>query len=228
MRTGLPPLLLSSLANRGLPPLCLACPGLWRPFGNFRCLNLIKYPVPSMADFAAQLEGCTVFSTLFLRNGYFQVPLHPSAVPKTAIIMPFGIFEFLRKPFGLRNVGMSFQRLMDQVMAGLPFVVVYIDDILVASPDFATHQLHLEEVFNHLNAAGLVLNLDKCNFAQKEVSFLGHRVSAAGSKPLSEKVAALQTFPQPTCVKELQQFLGMINFYRKFLPQAAKILSAPD
>jgi len=203
--------------------------GSWRPCGDFRRLNLItkqdKYPVPSMADFAAQLEGCKVFSTLDLRNGYLQVPLHPSAVPKTAIITPFGLFEFLRMPFGLRNAGMSFQRLMDQVMAGLPFVVVYIDDILVASADHATHLLHLEEVFSRLNAAGLVLNLDKCNFAKQEVSFLGHKVSAAGSRPLPEKVAALQTFPQPNCIKELQQFLGMLNFYRKFLPQVAKILS---
>jgi hypothetical protein len=111
--------------------------GSWRPCGDFRRLNLItaadKYPVPNMGDFMGQIEGCTTFSKLDLKNGYLQVPLHSSAVPKTAVITPFGLFEFLRMPFGLKNAGMSFQRLMDRVMSGLDFVFVYIDDILVAS-----------------------------------------------------------------------------------------------
>jgi transposase InsO family protein len=202
--------------------------GSWRPCGDFRRLNLVtsadKYPVPNMGDFSGPVEGCHIFSTLDLKNGYLQVPLHPSAIPKTALITPFGLFEFLRMPFGLKNAGMSFQRLMDRIMAGLPFVFVYIDDILVASPDFSTHLSHLRVVLERLQTAGLVLNVEKCVFAKPEVNFLGHRISAAGSTPLPDRITAISQHPQPGTIKELQQFLGMLNFYRKFLPSAARIL----
>jgi len=203
--------------------------GSWRPCGDFRRLNLVtvedKYPVPNMGDFTGQVEGCSVFSKLDLKNGYLQVPLHPSAIPKTAVITPFGLFEFLKMPFGLKNAGMSFQRLMDQVMAGLPFVFVYIDDILVASPDLATHLEHLRVVFQRLRQAGLQLNIEKCEFARGAVEFLGHRLSAAGCRPLEDKVAAISRRPPPTTVRELQQFLGVINFYRRFIPSAARLLA---
>ena len=88
--------------------------GSWQPCGDFHCLNLAtqadKYPVPNLGDFSSQLEGCTVFSTPDLKNGYLQIPLEKSAVPNTAIITPFGLYEFLRMPFGLKNAGMTFQR----------------------------------------------------------------------------------------------------------------------
>lgn len=202
--------------------------GSWRPCGDFRRLNLVtsedKYPVPNMGDFAGQMENCKIFSKLDLKNGYLQVPLHPAAIPKTAIITPFGLFEFRRMPFGLKNAGMSFQRLMDRVLSGLPFVFVYIDDILVASPDLASHLVHLKAVFQRLKDAGLVLNIAKCEFAKSSVEFLGHRISSAGSAPLTDKVEAVVKFPPPSTVKELQQFLGMLNFYRKFLPGVAQLL----
>ena len=202
--------------------------GSWRPCGDFRRLNLVtsadKYPVPNMGDFMGQMEGCSIFSKLDLKNGYLQVPLHSSAVPKTAVITPFGLYEFLRMPFGLKNAGMSFQRLMDRVLSGLPFVFVYIDDILIASPDLPTHLLHLREVLCRLQEAGLVLNVSKCEFAKSSVEFLGHTISSSGSTPLVDKVAAISNYPAPTTVRELQQFLGVINFYRKFIPAAASIL----
>ena len=121
--------------------------GSWQPCGDFCCLNLVpkanKYPVPNLADFSGQLEGCTVFSTLDLRNGYLQVPLERSVVPKTEVITPFGLFEFLRMPFSLKNTGMTFQRFMDHIFNGLGFIFVFIDDILVASRDCQEHLLHL-------------------------------------------------------------------------------------
>ena len=111
--------------------------GSWRPCGDFRRLNLDtkadKYQVPNLADFSSHLEGCTVFSTLDLKNGYLQVALEPSAVPKTAVITPFGLFEFLRIPFGLKNAGMTFQCFMHWLFNGLDFVFIYIDNILIAS-----------------------------------------------------------------------------------------------
>jgi len=203
--------------------------GSWRPCGDFRRLNLAtsndKYPVPNLADFSHQLEGCCIFSTLDLRNGYLQIPLEASSVPKTAVITPFGLFEFLRMPFGLKNAGMTFQRHMDQVFNGLGFVFVYIDDILVASRSRAEHVQHLQEVFQRLHTAGLALNIKKCVFARSTVEFLGHEVAASGIRPLAAKVEALRQHPRPSTVKELQQFLGLLNFYRKFVPSAALMLA---
>ena len=203
--------------------------GSWRPCGDFRCLNLVtkadKYPVPNLADFSSHLEGCTVFSTLDLKNGHLQVALEPSAVPKTAVITPFGLFEFLRMPFGLKNAGMTFQRFMHRLFNGLDFVFIYINDVLIASKSRQEHTGHLREVLCQLRAAGLVLNMPKCTFARSTMEFLGHQLSASGIRPLPGKVEALHLHPQPSNIKELQGFLGLLNFYRRFIPKAAKILA---
>jgi hypothetical protein len=135
---------------------------MWRPCGDYRRLNLVtrpdKYPVPNMTDLAARLHGCKVFSKLDLKKGYYQVPVRAEDVPKTAVITPFGLWEFLRMPFGLRNEVQSFQRLKDTVGARLSFVFIYLDDILIASPDEESHlQLRLRQ-------HGLLLNLSKCFF----------------------------------------------------------------
>ena len=202
--------------------------GSWRPCGDFRRLNLITeddcYPLPNMADITSSLAGASIFSKLDLKKGYHQIPVHPSDVKKTAIITPFGLFEFLRMPFGLKNAGMSFQRFMDRILGGLPFVLIYLDDILVASPDRATHKVHLRAVLQILRENGLVLNRSKCEFFRSEVEFLGLMVTAGCVAPLPEQVSAVADFPQPTTIKELQAFLGVVNFYRRFIPAAAKIL----
>ena len=99
------------------------------------------------------------------------------------------------------------------------------DDILVASRDWREHLIHLREVFRRLQQAGLILNLAKCTFGRTSVDFLGHQVSGSGIRPLADKVEALRRHPCPTTVKELQQFLGLLNFYRRFIPGAAKTLA---
>jgi hypothetical protein len=96
-------------------------------------------------------------------------------IAKTTIIMLSGLFEFTCIPFGLRNAGITFQRLMDSILGGLPFAFVYLDDILVASVDKAVHKLHLDAVFSILQQNGLIVNQDKCLFACKSVDFLGQR-----------------------------------------------------
>ena len=99
-----------------------------------------KYPVPNIRDFTqCGWLPCHVFSTPNLMKGYYQVEMFPDNIPKTAIITPFGLFEFVRMPFGLRNAGSTFQHLMDRVLAGLPFIFVYLDDVLVVSPDHSSH-----------------------------------------------------------------------------------------
>ena len=202
--------------------------GSWRPCGDYRRLNIISetdcYPLPNMADITSSLAGARIFSKLDLKKGYHQIPVHPADVKKTAIITPFGLFEFLRMPFGLKNAGMTFQRFIDRLLAGLPFVLVYLDDILVASADRQSHTAHLRLVLELLRDNGLVLNSSKCQFYRSEVEFLGLRVTAGGVAPLPAQIAAIQDFPQPTTIKELQGFLGAVNFYRRFVPAAANIL----
>ena len=202
--------------------------GSWRPCGDFRRLNLQtepdKYSVPNIADLTAKLHGARVFSKLDLRKGYHQVPVKPADVPKTAICTPFGLFEFIRMPFGLKNAGQTFQRMMDDVLEGLDCCYVYMDDILVASVDEATHVEDLRAVFQRLRGAGLVLNLEKCTFGAAHVDYLGHRVSADGVAPLPSSVEAVQQFPCPQNPKQLMSYLGLLNFYRRFIPRAAQIL----
>jgi len=202
--------------------------GSWRPCGDFRRLNLLtaadKYPVPNMEDLTTQLAGTRVYSKLDLKKGYHQIPVNPSDIPKTAVITPFGLFEFVRMPFGLKNAGMSFQRFMDQLFGQLDFTFVYLDDILVASKDESSHLLHLQHTLQVLKDSGLVLNKNKCQFMQKEVEYLGHKITPAGISPLPSGVEAVAAYPRPTTVKELQGLLGLVNFYRRFIPAAAQVL----
>jgi hypothetical protein len=150
--------------------------------------------------------------------------MHAADIPKTAIVTPFGLYEYTRMTFGMRNAGSTFQRLMDRVVQGLPAVFAYLDDLLIASESLESHLLDLREVFTRLQAAGLVINAEKCLFAVPGLDFLGHQVSAAGISPLPQRVEALQDHPRPRTVRELQGFLGAVNFYRRFVPAAAKIL----
>ena len=202
--------------------------GSWRPCGDYRRLNNAtvhdRYPVPNIADFSTRLNGCKYFTKLDLVKGYYQVPMAAEDVPKTAIITPFGLFEFLKMPFGLKCAGQTFQRLMDEVCAGLPFTFVYIDDVLIASPDLETHLQHLRLVLQRFQQNGLVINPAKCEFGRFEINFLGHHVSAAGASPLLKHVEAVEVFPQPQDRLQIQRFLGLINFYRRFIPAAARIL----
>ena len=202
--------------------------GSFRPCGDYRRLNTVteddRYPLPSILDFSSNLAGCTVFSKVDLVKGYHQVPMARADIPKTAICTPFGLFEYLFMPFGLKNAAQTFQRLMDRLFRHLPFVFVYLDDILIASRTETEHLDHLSQVFAILQQNGLQLNPSKCVFAAVSLSFLGHKVDATGISPLPKHVQALLDFPPPCDLKQLQRYLGMINFYRRFLPGIAGVL----
>ena len=203
--------------------------GGWRVCGDYRRLNSVtqddKYPVRTLTDFTADLHGKTVFSKIDLLKGYHQIPVDDKDIGKTGVITPFGLFIFPRTPFGLKNAGQDFQRLMDEILGDIPRVFVYIDDILVASETLDQHYDDLKNVFSILEQHGMVINRAKCVLAQPVVEFLGYRVDKNGISPLPERVVDIRKTPQPTTVKELQSFLGMINYYRRFIKQAAHHLT---
>ena len=203
--------------------------GGWRVCGDYRRLNSVtkddKYPVRTLSDFTAELHGKTVFSKIDLLKGYHQIPVADEDIGKTGVITPFGLFVFPRTPFGLKNAGQDFQRLMDEILGDIPRVFVYIDDILIASESLDQHYDDLKRVCEILETHGMVVNRAKCILAQTSVEFLGYKVDKHGITPLPERVVDIEKTPPPTTVKELQSFLGMINYYRRFLPSAAHHLT---
>ena len=196
--------------------------GSWRPCGNHRRLSSMTehdaYPLPHIQDFSAKLAGSVVFSKIDLVKGYHQIPVCQKDIPKTAIATPFGLFEFPRMPFGLKNAAQLFQQLMDVATGNLEGVFIYLDDVLVASKSVVQHRQHLRSLFSALKKIDLVINSAKCEFVKEQLEFLGHIVTCMGIEPLRNQVQAVMQFQLPGSVKALQRFLGMINFYRRFLP----------
>ena len=199
--------------------------GGWRVCGDYRRLNnmteMDRYPVRTLRDFTAELHGKTIFSKVDLLKGFHQIPMREEDICKTGVITPFGLFEFTRCPFGLKNAPQDFQRLMDEILGDIPHVFVYLDDILIASSSPEEHMKDLDRVFKILDDAGLTINRAKCVLAKPSLDFLGYRVTSTGITPLPERVEAISQVPPPTTVKELQAFLGMVNYYRRFIEHAA-------
>ena len=187
---------------------------------------LTLVPLPKIDEIYAQLKGSKVYSAIDMKSGYFHLGLSNDAKPKTAFVPggPHGAkYEFNRCPFGLSQAPAYFQRLIHEVLKGITFAFGYLDDILIFSPDNKTHLEHLEVVFQRLREADLKLKASKCNFFKKHIQYLGHLVSGEGIELLPEKLEAVRKMPPPTTPKEVRQFLGLVGYYRKFVPKFADI-----
>ena len=183
-------------------------------------------PLPKIDEIYARLRGSAIYSAMDMTSGYHHMELSAEAKPKSAFVTPVDKYEFNRCPFGLAQAPAYFQRLVNKVLAELPFTFGYLDDVLVYSPDVKTHLEHLRKVFQRLREADLRLKMEKCNFLKIHIQYLGHLISGEGIEPLPEKLESIKQMPAPTTPKEVKQFLGLIGYYRKFVPRFADISRA--
>ena len=204
---------------------------------DYRRLNAVtvKDVYPMAQDHLERLGGATIFTSLDLRSGYFQVPLAPQDAPKTAFAAPRRKLEFTRLPMGLVNAPSCFQRMMDNLIVGeaRTFACGYLDDCLIWTCGSADHDggvqrhiVHVERVLNILEDANLRVHPKKCEFGRDELVFLGHKVSAAGLQPEDCKVLAVANMQPPCTVREVRSFLGFLGYYRRFV-KGFSILARP-
>lgn len=180
------------------------------------------YQLPRREDIESDLAGATVFTTLDAKAGFHQVPLDPSSSEICTFGTPFGRYCFLRLPFGIASAPEVFQRVLSEIFEGIEGVRVYIDDILIWGRDQAEHDERLLRVLEAARKAGLTFNRNKCKFAQSSVCFLGDVISAEGITPNPSLVCGLTHMPTPGDKKALRRLLGMINYFRKYVPNLAQ------
>ncbi|XP_044316728.1 uncharacterized protein LOC123037931 [Drosophila rhopaloa] len=205
--------------------------GKWRLCVDFRQINAksIKdaYPMPRINYILDQLREAKYISSLDLKDGYWQVPLEANSRQYTAFTVPSkGLFQWKVMPFGLHSASATFQRALDQVIGPemSPYAFAYQDDIIVIGRTLKEHVENLKEVFRRLKEANLRINADKCKFFKQELLYLGHRVTSEGIGTDPEKVAAIAELEPPSTVRELRQYLGVASWYRRFVPDFARIV----
>ena len=182
--------------------------------------------MPKIDEIYAKLKGSSVYSTFDMRSGYYHMGLSAESQAKSAFVIGgphTAKFEFKVCPFGLAQAPAYFQRMVNEVLRGLPFAFVYLDDILIFSPDMDTHLKHVSQLFDRLREADLKLKESKCNFLKAHVQYLGHLISGKGIEPVPEKLESIKNMPPPTTPKEVKQFLGLIGYYRKFIPKFSDV-----
>ncbi len=188
-------------------------------------LEDIIYPLPTAEDLFAQMGGARVFTKLDLTSAYLQLELTEKSKPLLVINSHKGLYEFQRLSFGIATAPSIFQSVMDQVLQGIPHAECLLDDILIGTSTEEEHEPALHDVLKRLDAYGIRVNLDKCKFKVNSVEYLGHRIDGDGIHPLQDKVKAITEAPPPQNLTELRAFLGMINYYGKFMGNMSTVLA---
>ena len=184
-----------------------------------------SYPLPRIDDMFTALTGGKQFTKLDLAHAYQQIGLDDASKKLVTINTQKGLFEYTRLPFGVSAAPAIFQRTMEGILRGIPQVCVYLDDILVTGKTKEEHLQRLNTVLQRLQDAGMRLKKKKCEFMMNSVEYLGHSISAEGLRPTTEKVRAIKNAPPPENVTQLRAFLGLINYYGKFLPNLSSLLA---
>ena len=190
-----------------------------------RATKVDSYPLPKVEDLLASLGGGKTFTKLDLAHAYQQIPLEENSKQYVVINTHKGLYRYNRLPFGVSSAPAIFQRTMEGILRGIPKVCVYIDDILITGATEQEHLRTLDKVLTRLAEAGLKLKQAKSSFLRPSVEYLGHNISAEGLRPTKEKIRAIQEAPAPCNVSQLRSFLGLLNYYGKFLPNLSSILA---
>ncbi|UYV61524.1 hypothetical protein LAZ67_1005160 [Cordylochernes scorpioides] len=195
---------------------------------DYRRLNIQtvkdKFPLPRIDDLLEGLRNAEFFTTLDLAHGYLQIPLTDKAKLKTAFITPDDTGQFERMIFGLANAPAEFQRLMHTVLGPLlnKKAFCYLDDVIIPAKDWREMIERLREVLERIRSAKLTLKPSKCEFGRRKVEFLGYVISTGGLKPGPRKIKAIEEFPEPKNVHDIRRFLGLTNFFKRFVKDFAR------
>ena len=200
--------------------------GKFRICGDFKVtlnpqMHVDQHPIPSIDELFSRMQGGQRFTKLDLSDAYLQIELDEASKALTVVNTPMGLFRYNRMPFGIANAPALFQNIMDQVVAGVPHCAAYMDDLLLTGPDDHTHLQVLRQVLTRLSDFGFTCNPDKCVFFATEVSYLGFIIDHHGKRPDPGRVDAILRMPAPQSLKQLEAFVGKVNYYRQFIPKFA-------
>jgi len=195
---------------------------------DYRKLNAVTipdaYPMPRIEDLVNKVGNARFISKIDLSKGYWQVKMAESSKPFTAFVTKFGLYQFKKMPFGLMNAPATFSRLVHKLLRDFQeFAEAYLDDIIIYSDDWDSHLRQLAQVLQRIQEAGLTIKRSKCEFGSAQVEFLGHVVGNNQIKPRLAKIEAIMCFEPPTDVKGVKRFMGVIAYYRQYLPNCATI-----
>lgn len=190
-----------------------------------RCMEVVQYPLPSVEDVLAKVGSAKIFSKIDLECAYLQIPLDDLSKTYTTINTSEGLYQFNYLPFGISSSPGIFQSFMCKLLSHVKNVIVYQDDILVMTETRSDHDEVLDKVLAALLEAGIKVKFSKCSFYSKSVQYLGHVFNQSGVHPTAEKARAILEAPTPKNLKEVRSFLGLCNFYNRFIPNFSTVFA---
>ncbi|KAG1328484.1 hypothetical protein G6F62_008123 [Rhizopus arrhizus] len=205
----------------------------YRPCLDPRLLNSIlisndKQPIPKIDEIFDQLQGSTIFTTLDLRQAFHRFQIYKPDRVKTTFTFQGQQYMFKGCPFGLKHIASRYQRVINSILADVPYALAFVDDIIIFSKSYEEHIIHVQNVIKKLTNVNLILNVDKCHFAQTSVYLLGFCVDAKGSRLDPRKVTNALSWEKPSTGKDIQRFLGLVNYFRKYLPNLSEVTAPLD